>query len=230
MTLGRRHFLGAMAGTAASLWLPRSAARAQETDLPAATFWGTVPVAQTSLPAAEGTAASIAASGVLRLVPRALAALDRHGARITARDRIGIVDFSVPSREARFHIVDLAGGTASTPHLVAHGRGSDPANRGWAEHFSNQVGSDASSCGSFLTGELYSGHHGRSRRLIGLDPENNRALERGIVIHAASYVDPALVPVQGRIGRSQGCFAVSPRVIAEVLEALGPGRLLFATS
>jgi hypothetical protein len=145
MTLGRRQFLGAMAGTAASLYLPRSAARAQETDLPAATFWGTVPVPETSLPAAEGTAASIASSGILPLVPRALAALDRHGARITARDRIAIVDFSQPSRAARFHIVDLAGGTASAPLLVAHGRGSDPANCGMAGRFSNRLGSDASS-------------------------------------------------------------------------------------
>jgi hypothetical protein len=55
-------------------------------------------------------------------------------------------------------------------------------------------------------------------------------MERGIVIHAASYVDPSLVAVQGRIGRSQGCFAVNPRVIAQVLEQLGPGRLLYATS
>ena len=226
MTIGRRQFLGATAGTAASLWLPRTAAQAQETDLPAATFWGLVPVAETP-PLAKD---SIATSGVLPVIPRALAALDHHGAWITMRDRIGIVDFSVPSRTARFHIIDLAGGKASAPHLVAHGKGSDPANRGWAEQFSNRMGSDASSRGSFVTGELYMGRHGRSRRLIGLDPENDQALERGIVIHAASYVDPALGPVQGRIGRSQGCFAVSPHVIAQVLEALGPGRLLFATS
>ena len=228
MTLGRRQFLGAMAGTAASLYLPRTAARAQEADLPAATFWGTA--TETVPAAAEGAVRSIAASGILPLVPRALAALDRHGASITARDRIAIVDFSQPSREARFHIVDLEGGTASAPLLVAHGKGSDPSNRGIAERFSNQMGSDASSRGSYVTGELYHGRHGRSRRLIGLEPDNDLAMERGIVIHAASYVDPSLVAVQGRIGRSQGCFAVNPRVIAQVLEQLGPGRLLFATS
>ena len=202
-------------------------AGAQEAELPGGTFWGAVPVPDA---AADQGSASIARSGVLPLLPRALAALDRHGAAIAVRDRIGIVDFSQPSREARFHIVDLAGGSASAPLLVAHGKGSDPANCGMAQHFSNLMDSEASSRGSFITGELYYGKHGRSRRLIGLEPENDRALERGIVIHAASYVDPSLVAVQGRIGRSQGCFAVNPRVIAQVLEQLGPGRLLFATS
>jgi hypothetical protein len=232
MNINRRHMLGALAGTAASLALPRasSQAQAQEVDLPGGTFWGTVPVPDADAPVLAGGQTSIARSGILPLLPRALAALDRHGAAIALRDRIGIVDFAQPSREARFHIVDLAGGTVSAPLLVAHGKGSDPANRGIAEHFSNRVGSDASSRGSYVTGQLYHGRHGRSRRLIGLDPENDRALERGIVIHAASYVDHSLVAVQGRIGRSQGCFAVNPRVIAQVLEQLGAGRLLFATT
>jgi hypothetical protein len=230
MMIKRRQFIGAIAGTAASLALPRTPLHAEDTDLPGGTFWGTVPVPDADAPVIQGESVAIARSGILPLVPRALAALDRHSAVIAVRDRIGIVDFSQPSRQARFHIVDLAGGTVSTPLLVAHGRGSDPANRGIAEHFSNQLGSDASSRGSFVTGDVYYGKHGRSRRLIGLDPENDRALERGIVIHAASYVNPALVAVQGRIGRSQGCFAVNPREITQVLEALGPGRLLFATS
>ncbi len=230
MMIKRRQMLGAIAGTAASLALPRGAAHAQEADLPGGTFWGTVPVPDADAPVIQGEPVAIARSGILPLVPRALAALDQHSAVIAVRDRIGIVDFSQPSREARFHIVDLAAGTVSAPLLVAHGKGSDPANRGIAEHFSNQLGSDASSRGSFVTGEIYFGKHGRSRRLIGLDPENDRAMERGIVIHAASYVDQSLVAVQGRIGRSQGCFAVNPRVIAQVLEQLGPGRLLFATS
>lgn len=230
MTINRRHFLGALAGTAASLALPRHALRAQEAELPGGTFWGTVPVPDANVPVVQGEPVAIARSGILPLIPRALAALDQHSAWITMRDRIGIVDFSQPSREARFHIVDLVGGTVSAPLLVAHGKGSDPANCGMAQHFSNLVDSEASSRGSYVTGEVYYGKHGRSRRLIGLDPENDRAMERGIVIHAASYVSPAVVAAQGRIGRSQGCFAVNPREITQVLETLGPGRLLFATS
>ena len=74
----------------------------------------------------------------------------------------------------------------------------------------------------------YYGKHGRSRRLIGLEDANSAALERGIVIHAASYVSEDMAATQGRIGRSQGCFAFSNSDINGVLERLGEGRLLYA--
>ena len=54
------------------------------------------------------------------------------------------------------------------------------------------------------------------------------ALERAIVIHGAAYVDPHLIATQGRIGRSQGCFALAPAEVATVLERLGEGRMLYA--
>lgn len=162
-----------------------------------------------------------------RLFPRAAAALETHDTRIVHRDRIGVVDFSEASRVPRFHLVDVGSGAVAT-HLVAHGSGSDPDHSGWLQRFSNQPDSNASSRGAFLTGEEYIGKHGRSRRLIGLDPENDRAESRAIVIHGADYVSEALVAAQGRIGRSQGCFAFAEDVIGEVLEKLGPGRLIFA--
>jgi hypothetical protein len=162
-----------------------------------------------------------------RLFPRAMAALDAHGVRVPLRDRIAIVDFSQPSREPRLHLVDLANGAVES-HLVAHGSGSEPDRSGWLHRFSNQPDSNASSRGAFVTGEGYVGKHGRSRRLIGLYPDNYLAEPRGIVIHAASYVNQAMASAQGLIGRSQGCFAVSEAVIGDVLEKLGPGRLIFA--
>lgn len=162
------------------------------------------------------------------LLPQARAALDRHAGRIAMRDVIGLVDFSAPSRATRFYLLDLAEGQVISTHLVAHGKGSDPANSGWVERLSNRPGSNASCDGAFLTGQAYVGEHGRSRRLIGLDPQNDMALPRAIVIHAAPYVDPGMAVSQGRVGRSQGCFAVAPREIDDVLELLGPDRLLFA--
>lgn len=163
------------------------------------------------------------------LLARALAALDSHAAAIRHRDMIALVDFAAPSRLPRMSLVDVAGGRVLSSLLVAHGRGSDPANFGWVERFSNRPGSNASSRGAFVTGEAYVGRHGRSRRLDGLDPDNSNARDRAIVIHAASYVGSGLAASQGRIGRSQGCFAVSPDEIGGLLARLGPGHLLFAS-
>ncbi len=162
------------------------------------------------------------------LLARALAAFDSHALHLANRSVIGVVDFTAPSHATRLHLVDVANGRVMAHHLVAHGHGSDPDNSGWVERFSNKPGSNASSGGSFLTSDIYTGKHGRSRRLIGLDPENNLALDRGIVIHAASYVDTAMAQTLGRIGRSQGCFAVSAPAIHDVLAQLGPGCLLYA--
>lgn len=162
------------------------------------------------------------------LLPQARAALDQHSRMISSRDVIGLVDFSAPSGTARFSLFDTAAGRVISTHLVAHGSGSDPANSGWVKHLSNRPGSNASCEGAFLTGPTYYGKHGRSRRLIGLDPKNSMAESRAIVIHAARYVDPGLVAAQGHVGRSQGCFAVSMSAIDDVLNTLGPGRLLYA--
>lgn len=162
------------------------------------------------------------------LLPQALAALDAHGASIPNRDLIGLVNFSAHSRLPRFQVVDVASGKVVKSMLVAHGSGSDPGATGWTERFSNRPGSNASCKGAFVTGQTYVGKHGRSRKLIGLEPENCQAEPRNIVIHGANYVSESLAMGQGRIGRSQGCFAVSRGDIAELLEVLGPGRLLYA--
>jgi hypothetical protein len=160
------------------------------------------------------------------LLAEALAALDHHP--IAARDKLALVDFSLASREPRFHLIDVAGGRIEQSWLVAHGSGSDPEHTGLLHWFSNQPGSNASSNGAFLTSEPYVGQHGRSQRLIGLEPSNDRALDRAIVIHGADYVDPALIAAQGRIGRSQGCFAFEQGEVARVMERLGEGRLIYA--
>jgi hypothetical protein len=161
------------------------------------------------------------------LLAKAKAALEAHKDRVPHRDIIAVVDFSATSREPRLHLVNLLSG-AITSLLVAHGRGSDPANTGRVDHFSNTPGSYASSKGSFLTGDIYYGKHGRSRKLRGLDPFNNLAEKRAIVIHSASYVSRTMARDQARIGRSQGCFTVSKEDLDLVLNWLGPGRLLFA--
>lgn len=230
MEFSRRRLIGAFAAGGASLALTRSLGPqdAFAQDLPLATripgfheFGAARPLDLAETATGQGRFADV-------LLPQARAALDRHGASLANRDLIGLVDFSAPSKAARFYLVDMPGGQIVSSHLVAHGRGSDPANSGWVQHLSNRPGSNASCDGAFLAGQAYYGEHGRSRRLIGLDADNNLAEARGIVIHAADYVSPAMAANQGRVGRSQGCFAVAHSEIADVLELLGPGQLLLA--
>jgi hypothetical protein len=162
------------------------------------------------------------------LLAEALAALDRHSVHVLDRTRIALVDFTAHSREPRLHLVDVASGRIERSWLCAHGNGSDPSATGMLQSFSNRPGSNATSRGAYLTANTYHGKYGRSQRVIGLDPSNDQALNRAIVIHGAPYVDPSLIASQGRIGRSQGCFAVELGEIEGLLERLGPGRMIFA--
>lgn len=225
MQMDRRHFCGAALSFAAA------AATISKLDTSPA-IAAPAGVSDAVPPPRFGTPQMVPASPVLvdepLLLRRARAALDQHSGWVPNRDRIALVDFSLPSREARMQLLNLESGKVEQTWLVAHGRGSDPANSGFARRFSNVPSSNASSLGAFLTANDYYGAHGHSRRVIGMDPENNRAWDRAIVIHAAPYVDSSMARNQGRIGRSLGCFAVEPSAIGEVLERLGPGRLLFA--
>jgi hypothetical protein len=162
-----------------------------------------------------------------RLKERALAALEAKRGFIRNADVIGIADFNRASRDPRFYIVDLRSGFV-TQHLVAHGRGSDPAHSGWLEMFSNDIGSYATSEGAYLTGEAYTGKYGYSLRLAGLDPSNSNARAREIVVHTAWYAEPRMAEAFGKLGRSEGCFALPGISHAEAMTRLGSGRFLYA--
>jgi hypothetical protein len=162
-----------------------------------------------------------------RLLARARAAFERHRARLRNVDMVGIADFSKPSALPRFYLLDTYTGRV-TSHLVAHGRGSDPDHSGWLRRFSNSMGSNASSNGAYVTGDFYYGRYGRSMRLSGLDYSNSNAHARAIVVHSAWYAEPNQVAQHGRLGRSEGCFAMSYNSLQETLARLGPGRFLYA--
>ena len=161
------------------------------------------------------------------LLQRALDALERHRDSIDHRDFMGVADFSLPSRIPRFYLVNLSDGSVRS-HLVAHGRGSDPDHTGWLERFSNAPHSNATSAGAYRTGSEYVGAHGHSIRLDGLDPTNNNAASRAIVVHGAWYVSAAMIDRSGMLGRSQGCFAVADASLGEIMSTLAPGRLIYA--
>lgn len=170
--------------------------------------------------------------GVVRkdLLDRARAALDAHQARIPNRDRMYVVDFQKFSGEERFYEVDLIKGEV-TAFRTCHGRGSDPRHSGFAQSFSNQPDSHMSSVGAFATaGAGWGSQQGPNVLLDGLDPTNDRARDRAIIIHGADYADPDFLAREGKLGRSYGCFSVAHADLPSLRERMGDGRLLFAAA
>ncbi|MCK9505097.1 MAG: murein L,D-transpeptidase catalytic domain family protein [Porticoccaceae bacterium] len=145
---------------------------------------------------------------------------------VDAPAKLAVIDYSLPSTEKRLWIFDIHRGRLLLQDLVAHGRRSGELT---ATTFSNREGSHQSSIGLFRGHESYSGKHGYSLRLDGLEPGiNDNARNRAIVIHGADYVDPTWIDRQGRIGRSLGCPAVRREIAKQVVDNLKDGQLVFS--
>ena len=225
----RRAFLKTAGMVAGTGLLAGCAARSVTTAaLPAPAAPVPPPPVATPLPAAPRTVASAPRGIRPELFERATAALQRHSSRIRQQDRIAIADFSLPSSRLRFHFVDMESG-ATRAMLVSHGIGSDLGHTGMLQRFSNEVGSEATCEGAFLAANYYVGKHQLSQRLIGLDPTTYNALDRAIVIHGAWYSNPDMIAKHGKLGRSQGCFAVGERDLDTLFAMLGEGRMIYAT-
>lgn len=164
-----------------------------------------------------------------RLFDIAKRELDRAGDAIWRRDIVGISDFGLHSKLARFHLVNLEREEVESFH-VSHGAGSDPDHDGYLNRYSNVEGSNATSKGAYVTWEWYQGKYGTSVRLGGLDPTNEAALRRYIVMHPAEYAEPKHISKWGRLGRSNGCFALGSEQFKIALMKLSGGRMIYADS
>jgi hypothetical protein len=147
---------------------------------------------------------------------------------VTGNRYWAIVDFGQPSTKKRLYVFDTVANSVEA-YYVAHGVGSEgAADDGMAETFSNEHGSNSSSLGIFRGLDEYTGKHGRSLRLEGLEPTNSNALERLVVLHTADYVSEDFIRQTGRIGRSDGCFAVEQSVGDTLIDKLKNGAYIVA--
>ncbi|WP_095011367.1 murein L,D-transpeptidase catalytic domain family protein [Tsuneonella mangrovi] len=153
--------------------------------------------------------------------------MEKHSANLWRTDLVGIADYGLRSSEPRFHFCNFETGKVSS-FYVAHGAGSDPEHDGWLDWFSNVPESMCSSQGAYMTYGWYTGKYGTSIRLDGLDASNSNALDRAIVMHRAAYAEPAFLAKWGKLGRSNGCFAMSEEDFKVALLQMAGGRLLFA--
>ena len=138
---------------------------------------------------------------------------------------LSIIDYTQKSTDKRLWVIDLISGRLLYNTLVAHGKNSGDQ---YAEHFSNELSSNMSSIGFFITGEIYNGKHGESMALDGLDKGfNDHVRQRSVVMHAADYVTEDFIDKIGRIGRSQGCPAVPPKFAGPIISTIANGSCLF---
>ena len=224
MSLNRREMLRLGAAGAGGLLLSGAAS---SQILPSSVFARSAGPIAPPAPAVSTPVAPTAPAGINPvLFSKAKAALDSRP-WIRDRDFIGVVDFTSPSSDPRFHVVHMASGHVES-HRVAHGSGSDPAHTGFLDHFSNRPGSEATSNGAYTTADTYDGKYGLSMKVNGLDWSNNNAMSRAIVIHNAWYAEDDMIALHGKLGRSQGCFAFSRKSQWDVMHRLGEGRLIYA--
>jgi len=139
---------------------------------------------------------------------------------------ITIIDYSLPSDQKRFFVIDLKKKRLLQQSWVAHGRKSGLI---LATEFSNKLQSYQSSPGFYRVGSIItSPKHGPAIQLIGLEKGlNDNAQKREIIMHGAWYVGEDFVKKHGRCGRSHGCPAVAPELISVISPILADGSLLY---
>jgi hypothetical protein len=141
---------------------------------------------------------------------------------------ITIIDYTLPSTEERLFVIDLDADTLLHRSLVAHGRNT---GENYAEEFSNRPGSLMSSLGFYVTGEDYTGVHGKSLKLGGVDTlYNEKAMSRYIVVHGAWYCSEEFIDEYGRLGRSWGCPVLPLEISGEIIDLVKNGTCMFVYS
>jgi hypothetical protein len=146
--------------------------------------------------------------------------------KLGRKNLLTIIDFTKPSSKKRFYTIDLGARRVKYHTYVSHGRNTGENE---AKAFSNIVHSNQSSLGFYTTAETYVGTKGYSLKLDGLEKGyNDKVRERAVVIHEADYVSESWIRKYGRLGRSQGCPALSKEVSREIIDGIKHQTLIFA--
>jgi len=139
-----------------------------------------------------------------------------------------IIDYSKPSTEKRFYVIDLDKKKLIYNTYVSHGVNSGKKT---ATQFSNLINSRKTSLGTFLTDTTYYGSNGYSLRLDGLSSGlNDNARERYIVVHGADYASPSFIKKNGYLGRSWGCPALPKSLSREIIDTIKGGSVIYAST
>lgn len=141
------------------------------------------------------------------------------------KEILTLIDFTLSSNTKRLWVINLATNTILFHSLVAHGKNTGEE---FATKFSNKTSSLQSSLGFYTTGEVYTGKHGLSLKLDGLEKGVNcNARSRAVVIHGADYVSDFFIKDHKRLGRSQGCPALPNELALPIINTIKNQSILF---
>lgn len=164
-----------------------------------------------------------------KMVEKTLAVFLRNQSSLPNQRFVTIFDHTQPSTAKRFVILDLWKGTAAG-YRVAHGKGSDPGQKGKAVRFGN-TGSRTykSSVGCAIANDIHREKRTRQEpkgrfavTMFGFEDSNDRICDRGMYMHAAPYMSAA------KPGRSWGCPAFNYQDRDEVFKKVDGGGLVCA--
>jgi len=124
-----------------------------------------------------------------------------------------LIDMKQNSGKYRFFVYNLDSMKVVSKSLVAHGSGSETGIPD-SLTFSNIPNSYCTSLGKYKIGSSYIGAFGKSYKLHGLDPTNNKALARAVVLHRYGCVPDEEQPYE--ICNSLGCPMVSENYFLEL--------------
>ena len=190
------------------LFIPFSHVSVDTMAVPASDF----PTPVSELAAGEQLFEEMELGGIVNFIAFRQAVAGYNRIKEKSKPILTLIDFSKPSTEKRFFVFDMEKKQLLYSSVVSHGRNS---------------GSYKSSLGFYLTENTYQGGNGYSLILNGLEKGiNDKAKERSIVVHGASYANPT-VASSGRLGRSLGCPALPTKLAKPIINTIKDGSVMF---
>ncbi len=136
-----------------------------------------------------------------------------HKDNINRGDYCIVIDYSLPIYKKRLWVVDMKSGKSILNSHVSHAWNS---GLWFASYLSNEINSEKSCIGAFVTTESYDGQYGYAMRIKGLNINlNDNAYERAIVFHKSYWP------------WSRGCFMTPPWVNRQMIDMTRGGSLVY---
>ena len=130
-----------------------------------------------------------------------------------------IIDYTKPMLTDRLFLIDM-----EKKEIIIKTKVSHAINTGkeYPTQFSNEIGSEKSSYGGFITAETYFGKYGYSLVIDGKDKGiNDNARRRKIIFHSTKKMSNPKYPL------TYGCFATSEEINSELIDLIKNGCLIY---